>query len=80
MPNIPFADEIHAFLEDEENVEALTEAVQELNNICINGTSGLPPRGIFIPDEWAEYAKTQHGGVITAIGPNGIITIRPKKS
>ena len=41
MHNIPFADEIHAFLEDDANVEALTDAVQELNNICINGTSGL---------------------------------------
>ena len=80
MTDFPTATQIAAFLEDDANVEALTDAVQELNNICINGTSGLPPRGIFIPDEWAEYAKTQHGGVITAIGPNGIITIRPKKS
>lgn len=46
MPNIPFTDEIHAFLEDEANVEALTEAVQELNNICINGTSNRLPVGI----------------------------------
>lgn len=46
MPNIPFADEIHAFLEDEENVEALTDAVQELKNIFINGTSDRPPVGI----------------------------------
>lgn len=37
MSNIPFADEIHAFLEDEENVEALTEAVQELGAICADG-------------------------------------------
>ena len=37
MSNIPFADEIHAFLEDEENVEALTDAVQELGAICADG-------------------------------------------
>lgn len=80
MPDIPTAAQIAAFLEDDENVEALTDAVQELNNICINGTSDRPPRGIFIPDEWAEYTKTQRGGVITAIGTKGIITIRPKKS
>lgn len=46
MPNIPFADEIHAFLEDEENVESLTEAVRELSQICLNGTSDRPPVGI----------------------------------
>lgn len=46
MPNIPFADAIHAFLEDEANVEALTDAVQELSNICINGTSDRLPVGI----------------------------------
>lgn len=46
MPNIAFADEIHAFLDDEENVEALTDAVQELNNICINGTADRLPVGI----------------------------------
>ena len=80
MTDFPTAAQIAAFLEDEGNVDSLTEAVRELSQICLNGTSGLPPRGICIPDEWAEYAKTQHGGVITAIGPNGIITIRPKKS
>lgn len=46
MPNIPFADEIHAFLEDDANVEALTDAVQELHRIFRDGTSDRPPRGI----------------------------------
>lgn len=46
MPNIPFADEIHAFLEDDANVEALTDAVQELQRIFRDGTSDRPPRGI----------------------------------
>ena len=46
MPNIPFADEIHAFLEDDANVEALTDAVQERQRISLDGTSDRPPRGI----------------------------------
>lgn len=37
MTGIPFADEIHAFLEDDANVEALTDAVPELGAICADG-------------------------------------------
>lgn len=37
MTDIPTAAQIAAFLEDEENVESLTDAVQELGNICADG-------------------------------------------
>lgn len=37
MSDIPTAAQIAAFLEDEENVEALTDAVQELGAICADG-------------------------------------------
>ena len=46
MPDTPTAAQIAAFLEDEENVESLTEAVRELSQICLNGTSDRPPVGI----------------------------------
>lgn len=51
MSDIPTAAQIAAFFECEENVEALTEAVQELNNIFINGTSDRPPVGIVPVEE-----------------------------
>lgn len=46
MTDIPTAAQIAAFLEDDANVEALTDAVQELHRIFRDGTSDRPPRGI----------------------------------
>ena len=46
MTDVPTAAQNAAFLEDEENVESLTEAVRELSQICLNGTSDRPPVGI----------------------------------
>lgn len=46
MTDTPTAAQIAAFLKDEENVESLTEAVRELSQICLNGTSDRPPVGI----------------------------------
>ena len=46
MTDFPTAAQIAAFLEDDENVESLTEAVRELSQICLNGTSDRPPVGI----------------------------------
>ena len=46
MSDIPTVAQIATFLEDEENVESLTEAVRELSQICLNGTADRPPVGI----------------------------------
>lgn len=60
MHNIPFADEIHAFLEDEENVEAPTDAVQELHRIFRDGTSDRPPRGILSIENILTMTQEDH--------------------
>ena len=63
MTDIPLADEIHAFLEDEENVESLTEAVRELGNICaagfLAGLADRPPVGI--SEESPEFERRYMG-------------------
>lgn len=46
MTDTPTAAQIAAFLEDDANVEALTDAVQELHRILRDGTADRPPRGI----------------------------------
>ena len=47
MSDTVTAAQISDFLEDEGNVEALTNALQSLHHIFLDGTSDRPPRGIF---------------------------------
>ena len=63
MTDIPFADEIHAFLEDDANVEALTDAVQELQRIFRDGTSDRPPRGILSIETLQTMTQEEHSKI-----------------
>ena len=77
MPNIPFADEIHAFLEDDANVEALTDAVQELHRIFRDGTSDRPPRGILHIENIQAMSQEDHRRAHGLYNPNPFCHSRP---
>lgn len=80
MTDIPFADEIHAFLEDEENVEALTDAVQELHRIFRDGTSDRPPLGILSTatiQTMTQEAHSQIHGLHSQHNPDPFCYSRP---
>lgn len=63
MHNIAFADEIHAFLDDEVNVEALTDAVQELQRIFLDGTADRPHRGILSTETLQTMTQEAHSQI-----------------
>ena len=77
MPNIPFADEIHAFLEDDANVEALTDAVQELHHIFLNGTADRPPRGILPIETLQTMTQEDHSQIAGHFNPTPFCYSRP---
>lgn len=80
MHNIAFADEIHAFLDDETNVEALTDAVQELQRIFRDGTSDRPPRSILSTETlqaMTQEAHSQTHSIHSQHNPNPFCYSRP---
>ena len=60
MSDIPTAAQIADFLEDDANVEALTDAVQELHHIFLNGTADRPTRGILPIETLQTMSQEDH--------------------
>ena len=77
MHYIAFADEIHAFLDDEVNVEALTDAVQELQRIFRDGTADRPPVGL--AEETPEFERRYMGRWQIGIDLSEIRSFTPTK-
>lgn len=59
MSDTPTAAQIAAFLEDDANVEALTDSVQELLRIFLDGTADRPPVGL--AEENPEFERRYMG-------------------
>lgn len=77
MTDIPTAAQIAAFLEDDANVEALTDAVQELQRIFRDGTSGRPPRGILPIETLQTMTREDHSQIHSQYNPNPFCYSRP---
>lgn len=77
MSDIPTAAQLAAFLEDEENVEALTDAAQALHHIFLDGTSDRPPRGIFPIETIQAMTREDHSQIHSLYNPNPFCYSRP---
>ena len=77
MTDVPTAAQNAAFLEDEENVESLTEAVRELSQICRNGTADRPPRGILPNGTLQTMTQEDHSQIAGHFNPTPFCYSRP---
>lgn len=77
MTDAQTAARIAAFLEDDANVEALTDAVQELQRIFRDGTSDRPPRGIFPIETIQTMTQEDHRQIHSQYNPNPFCHSRP---
>lgn len=77
MSDTPTAAHIAAFLEDDANVEALTDAVQELQRIFRDGTFDRPPRGILPIETLQAKSQEDHRQIHSQYNPNPFCYSRP---
>ena len=77
MTDIPTAAQIATFLEDDANVEAQTDAVQELHRFLRDGTSDRPPLGILSTATIQTMTQEAHSQIHSQYNPNPFCYSRP---
>ena len=77
MTDFPTSAQIATFLEDDANVEALTDAVRELHHIFLNGTADRPPRGILPIETLQTMTQEDHSQIAGHFNPTPFCYSRP---